>query len=140
AVALGLFAYFFGILLFASYWLLRIFIDRQAIAWRKLITVTVAPSLAALVIFTAQVMVNRAHYANVPLEGSGFLTRTGLDGSSQYYAEHTDLIYGRNVARLNFPVNRGYLFTWRSLFIAGCFGILFLLAFAVNNPATRPLL
>src|SRR5207245_7975718 len=83
---------------------------------------------------------NRAHYANVPLEGSGFLTRTGLDGSSQYYAEHTDLIYGRNVARLNFPVNRGYLFTWRSLFIAGCFGILFLLASAVNNPATRPLL
>jgi|GEM_PF-1978260 len=127
AFALVYTEYVFGVLLLATWWLLRLLVDTRPVAWRRLFAVTVIPALAAVVIFAVQVTINRSHYPNIPLEGTGFLVRSGLDGSSLYYGEHADLIYGRNVARLNFPANRAYLFTWRWLFIGGCAAVALLI-------------
>jgi len=137
AFALVYTEYVFGILLFATWWLLRLLVDTRPVAWRRLLAVTVLPAVAAVVVFAAQVTINRSHYPDIPLEGTGFLVRSGLDGSSQYYGEHADLIYGRNVARLNFPANRGYLFTWRWLFIAGCAAVALLIVAAARYRALR---
>ena len=86
---------------------------------KRLLLTCALPVIAALAIYGAQLRYVRVAYPDVPVYGSAFLFRTGLDGSTEYYGDHLDIAYRRDVARSNFAKNGEFLFKWRWLFFAG---------------------
>jgi hypothetical protein len=130
----------FGVFFLATYGVFAWLIDTNREALSHILLKTAIPAAAALVLFSAQLTWVRAHLPDVPLKGSEFMFRSGLDGSTQYYRDHLDIIYGREVARRNFPVNRQYLFNWSGLFVAGMLATVGVIAVAARQARLRPIL
>lgn len=107
--------------------------------WSRAMLQLVVPAAAAFLLFVTQVAWVQLHFPDDRLVGAPFMARSGLDGSTQYYKGHEDLIYGRDVARRNFPANREQLFRWKWLFISGCAAVLVILGLALRKPWTRPM-
>jgi hypothetical protein len=71
------------------------------------------PAAGALGMFLLQILWVKLRYPSVTLWSTGFLERTGLDGSTQYVSGHWDLLT-RKWPVPNLPDN-----FWKPLFIAG---------------------
>ena len=71
------------------------------------------PAAAGVLVLMIQVLWVRYHFPQVTLEGSGFLFRTGLDGSLQYVQGHWDLVT-RKWPIPDWPIN-----FWKWLFCGG---------------------
>jgi hypothetical protein len=110
---------FFGVFFLLGYMLYVWLVYQRSLAEKSLLAITVLPAALAFVLFAGQMGWARASFPDVPFEGSGFLFRTGLDGSTTYYADYRDIALRRDLARSNFPVNRERLFRWPVLFVAG---------------------
>jgi hypothetical protein len=81
--------------------------DRAAL--KRLTLICAVPALLALVLHRGQLLYAAAMFPSIAQEGSGFLFRTGLDGSTAYYVDHLDIAYRRDAT----------LFGWKWLFLAG---------------------
>lgn len=97
---------------------------------RRMILTAIVPMLLAFGVYGLQRTLVRAH--DVPTGGNSFLFRTGLDGSSQYYGDHLDIAFGRDLARGNFPQNRPYLLQWQWLFFAGTTAVVLVVIMAMR--------
>lgn len=75
--------------------------------WHK---ITIYPVICAAIIIIAQLIIVKINFPNAELVGSGFLFRTGLDGSTTYYENHWALLTKRGLF--------GFL-NWRFLFYGG---------------------
>jgi hypothetical protein len=126
-----------GVFFVASYIMATMMADRDRATLTRLAVVTVLPCLLALGVIAGQVAVARASVPDIPVEGSGFLFRTGLDGSPQYYTDHLDIAFGRDVARGNFPHAGDWLFRWTWLFAAGATAVIAVLAAAMRGRVPR---
>ena len=103
----------------ASYCAVTLLLGNGRRTLKRVVVTAVAPAALALAVFAVQLGWVHVAYPDIPKQGSGFLARTGLDGSSQHYVDHMDIAYGRDLARANFAQNRSALFRWQWLFVAG---------------------
>lgn len=108
--------YVAGAAFLASFAVLTVVLHRDQMAVRRLLLSVVAPTILAASLFGVQRLLVRLN--GLPTDGSTFLFRTGLDGSSLYYGDHLDIALRRDPVRANFPYNREYLFRWPWLFFA----------------------
>jgi len=111
--------YVAGSAFLGSYLVVSAVLRPHCLSAKRTIAITILPMLLAVGVFAGQRAWVHAKYPDTPTSGSKFLFRTGLDGSSQYYGDHLDIAYRRDLARLNFPQNREHLFRWKWLFWAG---------------------
>ena|SRR2546428_1362884 len=142
AAAFGVtyFEFIFGTFFLLSYCAVVLLRDASRERVRELVFKALLPAAAALILFQGQLALVRITHPDVPFTGSEFMFRTGFDGSTVYYHGHEDILYGRNVARRNFPANRAFLFRWPSLFIAGALAAGFVVSAGAVNDPLRPLL
>jgi hypothetical protein len=75
--------------------------------WHK---ITIYPAIAAMCVFALQILTVKINFPNAEMMGSGFLFRTGLDGSTAYYQGHSSLYKLRSVF---------YFLKWYFLFFGG---------------------
>jgi len=123
-----------GICFLTAFLLVCLMLDRDGRHWRRHALRVAVPALAALAVVAGQLAWVRLVHPEIPRIGSGFLFRSGLDGSSLYYGDHLDIAFGRDVARANFRYNRAHLFRWPWLFTAGTIASLgILLAFVCRR-------
>lgn len=106
--------------------------DRSRSAKRLLLT-AVMPMLLAFAFYVVQIKAARAMHPDVPVQGSTFLFRTGLDGSTRVYGNHLDIAFRRDPARANWPTNASHLFRWPWLFFAGVTALVSVLLAAVRG-------
>ncbi|HEX6177405.1 MAG TPA: hypothetical protein VF057_03540 [Thermoanaerobaculia bacterium] len=123
---------FYGSLFLAMYFALT-WLRRKPYVARDLIFRTALPVVIAFVALYAQIAWVKIRHSDMPMHGSQFLFRTGLDGSTEYYRDHRDIMFGRDLARRNFPVNREELFRWPVLFTAGCLAVAVVVVSAVRR-------
>jgi hypothetical protein len=83
----------------------------------------VRPAIAGIGLYAIQLVWVRYRFPHVTLEGSGFMFRTGLDGSTQYVRSHWDLLT-RKWPVPDWPIN-----FWKPLFLAGSTAVLSVLTF-----------
>jgi hypothetical protein len=123
-----------GVMFLASYAAITLMLKSDRLAVRRLLLACALPALLALGIFAGQKALVRVMLPDMPKEGSTFLFRTGLDGSTQYYKDHHDIADGRDLARLNWPENsRANLFRWQWLFLAGAASWLTMMVAAMRS-------
>ncbi len=106
-------------------------------SWKRFLVVVVLPCIAALVLYQLQMKTAAARFPNAPNSGSRMIWRTGLDGESVYYGDHLDIAKRRDVARINWPRNREYLFRWTWVFILGVVSTLIVLVAFTRGRAPR---
>jgi hypothetical protein len=123
--------YIAGAAFIVSFVILTLLLGRGRAPLKRLVLTAFLPMILAFGVFGMQRALARA--GGVPTSGSEFLFRTGLDGSSQYYGDHLDIAYGRDLVRLNFAHNRPYLFRWKWLFFAGVTALLTVLFLAMKG-------
>jgi len=116
-----------------SFFVVCLVLQRGRLAWREWLSGIVAPAAAALIVFSLQLAVVHVRYPSIPLIGSSFLFRSGLDGDTTYYRDHFDIISGRDRVRSVFPNSRAPLFRWPALFVAGVVSMAALLIFFVRR-------
>lgn len=97
-------------------------------SWKGLALVVILPCAAAMLLYQLQVKMATARFPDAERTGSKILFRTGLDGDSTMYGDHLDIAKRRDVARINWPANREYLFRWKWVFILGVVSSLTLFA------------
>ena len=103
----------------ASYLAVCLVLRRGTLAWREWLAGIAAPAAAAMLLFALQLLFVHARHPEVPIVGSSFMARSGLDGDMTWYRDHTDILFGRDRPRSVFPQSRAPLFRWPALFIAG---------------------
>lgn len=88
------------------------------------------PIFVALLVFALQLLWIKIQYPTVQLYGSGILFRTGLDGSTQYYSGHIDLVANRLLSYQPpfMSQSLALLTRWWFLLLAGSLSLLFLIA------------
>ncbi len=129
-----------GLTFIASYAAITLILTSDLIVWRRLVLSCVLPVVLALGLFTGQKTWMTMMRPDMPQDGSTFLFRTGLDGSTQYYQDHRDIAYGRHVARADWPErSRATLFYWRWLFMAGTAALLTMLVAATMRAVVPPI-
>jgi hypothetical protein len=127
--------YVAGIFLLATFLALQ-FLDRSSgYNWRRVRDILI-PVCAAAALFWVQLTWVR-FFVKAWLGRSLFMYRSGLDGSNVYYGDHSDILFARNIARMNFPLNRDLLFHWPALFVAGCVAFLVLALMCVRDRRLR---
>lgn len=124
AFALSHGEFVFGFLFLASYAAFHLLVARERLQWKSLLMKTAFPVALSLVVFALQVTWNSFQFPDAESSGhardhAGFLFRTGLDGSDRYYRTHSDIVYGRDLARKIFPGHREQLLRWPWLFASG---------------------
>jgi hypothetical protein len=129
--------YLAGIFFVTSYLVVTLLAGNDRAVLKRATGVCVLPCLLAVGVISGQLAVARAHFPEIPLQGSGFLFRTGLDGSTQYYVDHLDIATGRDLARRNFPHAGDQLFRWTWLFGAGAAALLAVLGAAMGGHVPR---
>lgn len=115
---------FAGLAFLLSYAVITLILRADRATMNRVAMIAVLPGVLALLVFTGQKKWVAAQHPEIPLEGSEFLFRTGLDGSATYYVDHLDIAYGRKWARGNFPPNKEHLFRWKWMFFAGTAALL----------------
>lgn len=125
--------YVTSVLFLAAHTLIVLLLSRGRSEWRSWLLRVAVPAGAALLLYGLQLAYVRTRYPEIPMTGSSFMERTGLDGGTDYYRDHSDIISGRGVARRNFPHNREWLFKWPALFGAGILAFIFLLLVAARG-------
>jgi hypothetical protein len=119
AFLLAYMEYAAGFAFIASYFAASLMLSPRPVASGRLVRFTLLPAMLAAGLYLGQRVLVGYLQPELPEFGSGFLFRTGLDGSTQYYAGHLDIAYGRDVARGAFLYNGAHLFRWAWLFWAG---------------------
>jgi hypothetical protein len=108
--------------------------------WRSFAAAMLIPAAVALAMYKGQIALAERLNPKMPIYGSTFVFRSGLDGSPKHYTDHADIIYGRRSAAMaKEPDQR----TARRplLFFAGGLSILALLiGFARGRIAPFPIL
>jgi len=126
--------YIAGLTFIASYAVITLLLNSDRLVVRRLLRSCILPMVLALGIFAGQKAFASVMRPDMPKEGSTFLFRTGLDGSTQYYKDHRDIAAGRDLARANWPENsRANLFQWQWLFLAGVTAVLTMLVAAMRS-------
>jgi hypothetical protein len=125
--------YLAGLAFLASWVMVSLMLRRDRVSVKKLLAITIFPALLALSLFGAQRLLLETFQPKAPTTGSDFFFRSGLDGSSQYYGDHLDIAYRRDIARGNWPQNRPYLFRWQWLFFAGTAALVTILIFGARG-------
>lgn len=113
-----------AILFLATYLLAADLLGSQALRRFSLLKTFLLPAGTALGVFALQLLFVRLSYPTVQMVGGGFMFRTGLDGSTQYYTGFLDLITSRFPFR--FLPYLTPLTQWWFLFIAGNLAVLVL--------------
>ncbi len=93
-------------------------------SWSRSLRTVILPAGSALGVFALQLLWVRFAYPGVRLIGAAFSYRTGLDGSTQFYVTHLDLIVTRYSLKLNAPLTL-LVQSW-FLFVAGGISIVLL--------------
>jgi hypothetical protein len=120
--------YIAGVSFIASYIIITLAFTSNRVVVKRLLLACVLPGVLALSVFVSQRMLVNALYPDIPKKGSTFISRTGLDGSLQYYGDHLDIAFRRDTARGNWAEkSRPFLFHWPWLFIAGTVAVLYTL-------------
>ena len=120
-----------GFLYIACSYLVMGVLNRTLIKKQKFLVTVLLPACAALGIFAAQRCIVQYWYPHLKTHASTFMKRTGFDGSTTYYLDHSDILHH----------NRDpYIGRWKYFFIGGVASILFLVAFSIKDPAIRPAL
>jgi hypothetical protein len=130
--------YIAGAAFLASYLIIHLILGADRNQARRLALVCLAPALLAVAVFAIQLKSSARKYPDHPTYASKFMSRSGMDGSSQYYVDHLDIAFGRAGARSNFPHNREHLFRWQWLFIAGTASLLTVLVAAMKGRVPKP--
>ena len=126
--------YVAGAAFIASYAAITLMLHSDRLVARRLLRSCVLPALLAIGVFAGQLTLAHVMRPDMPTDGSTFLFRTGLDGSTQYYKDHRDIAAGRDLARANWPENsRANLFQWQWLFLAGATAVLTIMVAATRN-------
>jgi hypothetical protein len=110
---------------------------RRERSWKRFFLVVALPCVVMLVLYKAQLRTVVHRFPDAPTSGSQMLWRTGLDGESKYYGDHLDIAYRRDWARLNWTLNREYLFRWTWMFTLGVVSTLGVLIAFVRDRAPR---
>ena len=82
---------------------------------KNFLKIAIFPILLGLMIFASQILLIKANYPQIEFVGSNFWFRTGFDGSTQYYTDHSAL----------FTVRKMFFLKWYFLFFGGFVGFLF---------------
>lgn len=129
--------YVAGIFFLTSFSIASLVLGGGRSTLRRLAVTCGLPVVLALNVFALQLVYVNVQFPEIPKIGSGFLSRTGLDGSSTYYTGHLDIAFGRDLARRNFPANREALFHWPGLFLAGTIALISVLMAASRSRVPR---
>jgi len=126
--------YVAGVFFVAAYCAVQGFLAWDRGSVRRIALVVILPALLAVGVFAAQKKWIDARYPDAVRQGSGFMTRSGLDGSVEYYGDHRHIAYGRDIARLNFPEKtRPYILNWQWLFIGGTIAVFSMIVAAARG-------
>ncbi|MFL6247398.1 MAG: hypothetical protein ACJ74H_15310 [Thermoanaerobaculia bacterium] len=138
AFALTYMEFVAGVTFVTSYLIAAILLSPDRPSWKRLFLISLVPMLLALGVFKVQLAWVRATYPDVPLNGSEFLFRTGLDGSLKLYGDHLDIFRRRDVPRRDFIHSGEWAFRWKWLFLSSTAALLWMLFLAMRGriPAT----
>jgi hypothetical protein len=128
---------FAGLAFILSYAVITMILRGDRATLKRAAMVAVLPSVLAFLLFAGQKKWVSAQHPDIPLVGSDFLFRTGLDGDATYYISHLDIAYGRKWARGNFPPNQEHLFRWKWMFFAGTTALLASLIAAMRGRVSQ---
>ena len=124
--------WFGGSFLLATYFLVAITLSSQSLKQMRPLKTVALPTGAALGIFALQIGWVRLNFPNAQWVGSGFMYRTGFDGSTRFYASHLDLITSRLLFDKFMPQWTLLPQSW-FLFVAGGLSILILVGFYLTR-------
>lgn len=127
-----------GIAFVVSYGIATVILETDGSALKRLCLACAVPALLALALHRGLLLHVSAMFPDIPQEGSSFLFRSGLDGSTTYYRDHLDIALARETARRNFPPNGALLFDWMWIFLAGSSALVGVLAAASRGRVGRP--
>jgi hypothetical protein len=134
AFALTYMEFVAGITFVVSYAVVSILLSADPRPWKRVVLTSIVPMLLALFVYQGQLTLVRVLHPEIPMEGSEFMFRTGLDGSAQYYTDHRDIFERRDVIRAaSFPKAGPWLFRWNWLFFAGTAAVVGILALAMRG-------
>jgi len=122
-----------GMAFIASYAVIMLILRSDRSVLKRVALTSLLPAVLALLVFAGQRKWVETQHPDIPVEGSKFLFRSGLDGSATYYISHLDIAYGRKHARANFPPNQDHLFRWKWMFFAGTAALLISLIAAMRG-------
>jgi len=112
-------------------------LEQQRGAWKRYLLVALMPALVALGLYGLQLKTRAARLPDTPAAGSGFMYRSGLDGETLYYGNHLDIAKRRDWAQNCWPVNREYLFQWKSVFFLGILSVIAVIGAFIAGRAPR---
>jgi hypothetical protein len=127
AVAANYMEFVAGVAFTCAYVALTVILDASKNRLKHALLTVVVPCVLVLLSHKGQVALAAHSYPDIKQLGSAPLLRSGLDGNTQWYRDHLDIVYGRKVARVNFPFNPDSLFVWKWLFIAGTMSLIAIL-------------
>jgi hypothetical protein len=92
---------------------------------QNILRTMVLPAGFALGLWMTQLLWVKVYFPDIKFIGSGFMQRTGFDGSVAYYKDHFNLLYTTEL--YNYRDLFGNINQWKFLFIAGVISMLFLI-------------
>jgi hypothetical protein len=116
-------------------------IEGSRMSVRRVLRYVVAPAAAVVLFQTLQIAWVQFNIANVNFTGNlnfaDFLWRSGLDGSTQYYADHWNLLFSRKPS-FGYPGrNPALVLEWKWLFIGGLAALAVIGARFIHSAATE---
>ncbi|MBI4776149.1 MAG: hypothetical protein HY788_18555 [Deltaproteobacteria bacterium] len=78
-----------------TYYLIAIVMHPSVIKGQRHILTIIIPGLAGILLYLGQLYYVKLTYPEVELVGSGWLFRTGLDGSTKYVGDHFGLLFDK---------------------------------------------
>ena len=122
-----------GVLFLLSYLMLRALTSKRGVSTSDVLILFIIPLVLVFGYVQGQHLLLRRYNTSVIFLGSSLLSRSGLDGSTQWYRDHWDLLLRGHVVGKPF----GPLAEWTALMLAGACGTIYLLSRYVADPPVR---
>ena len=124
-----------GLLFLLSYLTVRALTSVRGVSTTDVMALFIVPAILVAAYMQAQELLVRANHPIVYFAGTGLLSRLGLDGSTQWYKDHWDLLLRGHLVNLNSSL--APLSEWPALMLAGACATIYLLTRYILDPPIR---
>ncbi len=126
-----------GIFLLVSFYLVTALMGSNLLIKLKHLQTIILPSCLVFVLFTGQITYMKLKNPDVQFDEGRFMIRSGLNGSTEFYGEHTDILFTDHRGTASKPW-RGTTGFWWFLFIGGMVSMIALLIFSFKDESYKP--